>query len=107
MIFVKTVSLCTNLLVASAKSFILARLAALFFQRFEEHKRSLQRKDKTSALSEHAETDHSDISDLNIDQFHVHLVAKFSSPVEAKISEARLIGTLRPQLNRKVEKAHW
>ena len=44
---------------------------------------------------------------MNIDHFDLQLVAKFRSPVEAKISEARLIEALRPQLNRKIEKAHW
>ena len=74
--------------------------------RYEEHKRSLEKNDKKSALSEHAVTDHPGASLVLLD-FDLCILAKFRNPVETRIHEARQINNLRPPLNRKLEIAHW
>ena len=76
-----------------------------FYVRFNEHKRSLLLKNKDSALSEHAITDHPK-SDVTIIQFDVQIVQQCHSPLETRITEAKNINLLRPEINRKHEKAH-
>ena len=77
-----------------------------FYQRYEEHRRSLQAGDKKSALSEHLLTDHSDCT-LALNDFHLEILAKLGNPVETKITEAKWIVEARPQLNRKAEMSQW
>ena len=88
------------------KKFYIGETSRPFRLRFEEHRRSLQGGDGRSALSEHAIHDHFDLS-LTADDFYFSFVAKFRTPVEARISEARFIDVLKPQLNRRLEKAQW
>ena len=69
--------------------------------RYEEHKRSLALRNKTSALAEHSKNEHSDR--LTISDFSVHFLAKHKSPLENRLAEARFISENRPELNRKHE----
>ena len=72
-----------------------------------EHRRSLQSRDQKSALSDHVIEAHSDLADVTPDDFHFTYLAKFRTPVETRISEARYIDSLQPSLNRRIEKAQW
>ncbi|MEL7307749.1 MAG: hypothetical protein AAGK05_07655 [Pseudomonadota bacterium] len=45
---------------------------------------------------------------MAFDDFRFEIVSKFSTPVETRIGEAKLISNLRPQLNRREEAvAQW
>ena len=77
-----------------------------FFQRFDEHKRSLKARDNKSALAEHLIKDHPDI-DSDLQNFQLCVLAKLRTPVETRIKEAQFIDRLRPKLNRKLEMARW
>ena len=77
-----------------------------FFQRFDEHKRSLKARDNKSALAEHLIKDHPDI-DSDLQNFQICVLAKLRTPVETRIKEAQFIDRLRPKLNRKLEMARW
>ena len=69
--------------------------------RYDEHKRSLALRNKSSALAEHSKKDHSD--SLTITDFTVSFLAKYKSPLETRLAEARFIRENRPELNRKHE----
>ena len=76
-----------------------------FYLRYKEHTRSLDSKNKISALSEHALLVHPS-ENLTISDFTIDFLKQCRSPLETRISEAQLIDAKRPQLNRKLEKAH-
>ena len=71
--------------------------------RFSEHKRSLNKNDDKSALSNHFKVVHERLS-ANISDFDLQIVKKCSNPVETRLAEARAISTYRPALNRRHEK---
>ena len=88
-------------------NFYIGETCRPFHQRFNEHRRSLQSRDQKSALSDHVIEAHSDLADVTPDDFLFTYLAKFRTPVETRISEARFIDLLQPSLNRRIEKAQW
>ena len=86
--------------------FYIGETSRPFSQRLNEHKRSIKNKTLHSALSQHALIKHpSYTNDLDIIDFHLEIVTKCHSPVEARLAEARAITNQRPQINRKHKKA--
>ena len=85
-------------------NFYIGETCRPFHFRFHEHRRSLLSRDGKSALSDHANNHHADLS-LTIADFLFTFVAKSRNPVDTRISEAHCIDLLNPSLNRKVEKA--
>ncbi len=77
-----------------------------FRTRLDEHRRSVNNRDGKSALSDHLKNDHKN-DFLTFDDFLFEIVSKFSTPVETRIGEARLISDLGPHLNRRSEMAVW
>lgn len=78
-----------------------------FYFRYREHKYSLCKMDRGSALSEHIITDHSNITNMSIESFKLEFLEVFRSPIECKLGEAMWIRTLKPNLNRRQELTHW
>ena len=70
--------------------------------RFHEHKRSIDNKDRHSALSEHIIAEHRNIS-MTISDFHLDILCQVSTPVLARTAESRYIRMLEPEINRKHE----
>ena len=81
--------------------FYIGETSRPFNFRFKEHERCIKQTNLACALAEHAIMAHN--SDLSIDDFDLDIIRKCKSPVETRLAEARAIGTLRPQLNRKHE----
>lgn len=77
-----------------------------FYQRFDEHRRSLQKRDNKSALSEHMNKDHP-IGVPDIQNFQLCVLSRQKTPIETRIKEAQIINQARPQLNRKAEMTQW
>ena len=73
-----------------------------FFKRFNEHKRDMVNKNKRNALYEHAIKVHS-FNDMTISHFDVDVIDKNQNAVDCRLTEARLIKTLKPTINRKNE----
>ena len=71
--------------------------------RYKEHRQSLVKENCVSALSEHALKKHA-WNNPKIDRFALDVLAKCRTPVEARLTEATMIDTLRPEINRKHEK---
>ena len=71
-----------------------------FRDRFNEHKTSINNKDKKSALSEHTNSC-SDIS--SIQDFNINFIRCVRDPIEASLVESRLIDLYKPCLNRRHE----
>ena len=76
-----------------------------FKTRFQEHKRSITKKDVKSALSEHFLFHHPE-HQCSINNFDLEILHKGQSPLEARLLEAKLIDSHQPRLNRKHESAH-
>ena len=74
-----------------------------FKTRYNEHRRSLNSKNKISALSEHAIKMHQD-KNMTISYFQVNIVKKCKSRFETRLAEATAIDRFRPELNRKHER---
>ena len=71
--------------------------------RYSEHQRSLDARNKTSALSEHAVTHYSDVI-MDIDNFKLNIIKRCTNPLATRLSEAAAIEKLRPSLNRQHER---
>ena len=76
------------------------------YLRLNEHRRCIKNRDRNSALADHILNEHSGVN-LTFDDFRLHIISKFSNPVETRIGEARSITTLKPEINRKEEMAQW
>jgi hypothetical protein len=74
-----------------------------FHYRYKEHMRSLNIKDKKSALSQHALDIHKQ-ANLTIADFSLSILYKCRSPVETRLTEARAISIYGPNINRKNER---
>lgn len=85
--------------------FYIGQTARPLYQRFNEHKRSLNAKNDQSALSDHSKKDHH--SNLTIIDFEFDVMYKGNNPVEARIAEAKLISEHCPSLNRREELTRW
>lgn len=71
--------------------------------RFNEHCRSLLNKNKNnSALAEHVLQKHHSVN-CTIDDFDLSIIDKCNDPVDTRLTEARYIKRLSPQINRKHE----
>ena len=73
-----------------------------FFKRYNEHKRDLVNKNKRNALYEHGIKVHG-FSDICLNHFDVDILDKSQNAIDCRLSEARLIKTLHPAINRKHE----
>ena len=73
-----------------------------FHFRFIEHMRSLALQDCKSALSQHANENHNH-STMSAEDFDLEVIAKRNSPIETRLTEAKMIRTLKPPLNRRNE----
>ena len=82
--------------------FYIGQTARPFKFRFSEHKMSLSRGDGISALSTHALQAHYDVT-LTIDSFNLDIFQKAKTPLETRLIEAKLIDTLKPNINRRHE----
>ena len=71
--------------------------------RYAEHQRSLKNPDQRSALSEHVNKDHSNLTDVQIKNFDLSILSKQRNSVHTKLSESRHIAKNKPLLNRKHE----
>ena len=74
-----------------------------FKERYSEHSRSIRFKNKTSALSDHAISEHKDTS-ITIDDFDLNIIKRCVNPLETRLSEVAAIERSRPSLNRKHER---
>ena len=85
----------------TCKNFYIGETSRPFHFRYKEHhKSSLQKKDLKSALAEHAILCPSFI----ISDFKLSILSRCRSPVETRLTEARDIDFLRPEINRRHEK---
>ena len=73
-----------------------------FYKRYNEHRRDLDNKNKRNALYEHGLKNH-DICDINMSNFDLDIIDRSKSAIDCRLTEARLIKTLRPPINRKYE----
>ena len=80
--------------------FYIGETSRPFKYRFKEHARSLNLKDDKSALSTNAKVVHSSVQ-LTIEDFDLHIVSRWKTPIETRLAEARAIDWFRPPLNRK------
>ena len=83
-------------------AFYIGQTSRPFKIRFNEHDRSINKKDQSSALSDHATKAHSN-KPFKISDFDLQILRKCHTPLEARLIEARMITTHRPNLNRKYE----
>ena len=77
-----------------------------FHTRLDKHRRSIAKRDQKSALADHIRLEHGNQS-ITLHDFSFDIIAKFSNPIETRIGEARMINVLRPELNRRHERAGW
>lgn len=82
--------------------FYIGHTSRPFKKRFIEHRRSLEQKNFTSALSEHVLKNHAD-QVASIFSFDLQILRHCRNPIDSRLAEARLINLHRPKLNRKHE----
>ena len=82
--------------------FYIGQTCRPFKLRFNEHKRNIAQNSLNSALAEHALKVHVNRG-LTISDFDLKILRRCRTPLEARLTEARLISIHRPQLNRKHE----
>ena len=70
--------------------------------RYSEHQRSINKKNKTSALAEHLTNKHGEVK-ATIQDFDLNIIKKCANPLATRLSEAAAIDRYRPSLNRKHE----
>ena len=69
----------------------------------KEHERSINQRNLTTALSEHAHKVHNN-RPFQITDFDLEILRRCRAPVEARLAEARAISNQNPQLNRRHKK---
>ena len=84
--------------------FYIGQTCRPFKLRFYEHKRSMSQNNLTSALADHAKKVHS-TKPMNISFFDLQILSRCHTPPQTRLTEARLISSHRPDLNRKHELA--
>ena len=85
--------------------FYIGQSSRTISSRLLEHRRSINKKDQSSALSEHNVLAHNGESSFT--DFTIDIVEQLTNPIETKIAEAMIIDRLRPQLNRRFEMTQW
>jgi hypothetical protein len=76
--------------------------------RYNEHKRAILNKSKSSALFEHLNVKHQGTGLVcNISCFSLQIVAKAKDPIDTALMEAKLIKSCKPAINRKHELASF
>ena len=73
-----------------------------FKLRFNEHKRSIVQNNLSSALAEHASKAHANRS-MTISDFDLQILRSCHTPLETRLTEAKMISLHRPNINRKHE----
>ena len=86
------------------KGFYIGQTCRPFKLRFNEHKRSIEQNNLSSALADHAQKIHS-TKPMNISDFDLEILSRCYTPLQTRLTEARLISSHRPDLNRKHELA--
>ena len=84
----------------------IGQTARPFHFRYKEHKRAIENKNNSSALSEHILKRHQNAS-LSINDFALCFLEILRNPVDCKISEAKHISSKNPKINRREELIKW
>ena len=84
------------------EAFYIGQTSRMFSLRFKEHMRSLDKKDKISALSQHVLEVHNNLQGQV--SFKIDIIKQCFTPLETRLTESQFIDRLRPTLNRQHER---
>ena len=83
----------------------IGKTSVFLINRYNQHKHSVENKNKTSALSQHLFDKHDAMH--TISQFALKILRKYKDNIDVTIGESMYIQRLKPSINRKFELAAY